>query len=129
MAWELVKINNNKSGKYSAYASIGFGSIELSSAACDLVENVGKYKYVQLYKTRQGGGLRVGIKLMENCAENTIKVTKRKVKGEVMEKSVCINNKPLMEEIFGIQGTQNKATRYSVKLDEQDHTMLVIYGE
>ena len=112
MAWELVKINNNKSGKYSAYASIGFGSIVLSSAACDLVENVGKYKYVQLYKTRQGGGLRVGIKLMENCAENTIKVT----------------NKPLMEEIFGIQGTQNKATRYSVKLDEQDHTMLVIYG-
>ncbi len=52
MAWELVKINNNKSGKYSAYASIGFGSIVLSSAACDLVENVGKYKFVQLYKTR-----------------------------------------------------------------------------
>ena len=69
MAWELVKINNNKSGKNSAYASIGFGSIVLSSAACDLVENVGKYKYVQLYKTRQGGGLRVGIKLMENCGK------------------------------------------------------------
>lgn len=129
MAWELVKINNNKSGKNSAYASIGFGGIVLSSAACDLVENVGKYKYVQVYKSRQNGRLCVGIKLLEDCAENTIKITKRKINGEVMEKSVCINNKPLMEEIFGIQGTQNKATRYSVKRDEQDRTMLVIYGE
>ena len=34
-----------------------------------------------------------------------------------------------MEDIFGIQGTQNKVTRYSVLLDSDDKNILVIYGD
>ena len=66
---------------------------------------------------------------MKDCKENSIKIGKRKIKGVIVENSLSIDNKPLMEDLFGIQGTQNKATRYPVVLDDDDKNILVIYGE
>ena len=129
MNWETVKIDSSRQGKNTAYASIGFGSIVLNSAACGLIENFPEYKYVQILKARKDGKLCVGIKLLKDYKENSIKIGKRKSKGVIVENSLSIVNKPLMEDLFGIQGTQNKATRYPVILDDDDKNILVIYGE
>ena len=129
MNWETVKIDSSRQGKNTAYASIGFGRIVLNSAACELVDNFSEYKYVQILKARKDGKLCVGIKLLKDCKENSIKIGKRKIKGAIVEKSLSIDNKPLMEDLFGIQGTQNKATRYPVVLDDDDKSILVIYGK
>lgn len=128
MNWETVKIDGNRQGKNTAYASIGFGRIVLNSAACSLIDNFNDYKYAQILKARKDGKLCVGIKLLKDCKENSIKIGKRKIKGVIVEKSLSLDNKSLMEDLFGIQGTQNKATRYSVVLDDEDKNILVIYG-
>ena len=73
------------------------------------------------------GKLCVGIKLLKDFQQDSIKISKRKINGEIIENSASIDNKLLMEEVFGIQGTQNKVTRYSVLLDDEDKNLLVIY--
>ncbi len=127
MIWETVKIKNDKKGRNTAFASIGFGRIVLNTAACDLIEDFGAYKYVQILKGIKDGKLCVGLKLLKDCQENSIKISRRKSNGEIIEKSLSVDNKMLMEEIFGIRGTQNKVTRYSVLLDNDNKNILVIY--
>ena len=129
MNWETIKIDSSRQGRNTAYASIGFGRIVLNSAACGLVENFTEYKYVQIFKARKDGKLCVGIRLLKDYKENSIKIGKRKVKGVVVENSLSIDNKSLMEDLFGIQGTQNKSTRYPIVLDDDEKNILVIYGE
>ncbi len=129
MNWETIKIDSSRQGRNTAYASIGFGRIVLNSAACGLVENFTEYKYVQILKARKDGKLCVGIRLLKDYKENSIKIGKRKVKGVVVENSLSIDNKSLMEDLFGIQGTQNKSTRYPIVLDDDEKNILVIYGE
>ena len=129
MNWETIKIDSSRQGRNTAYASIGFGRIVLNSAACGLVENFTEYKYVQILKARKDGKLCVGIRLLKDYKENSIKIGKRKVKGVVVENSLSIDNKSLMEDLFGLQGTQNKSTRYPIVLDDDEKNILVIYGE
>ena len=129
MNWETVKISSTSRGKTSAYASVGFGRITLNYGACALVDDYPKYKYAQILRAKKDGKLCIGIKLLEESAENTIRISKRKVKGQLIEYSGSIDSKPLVEELFGIEGSQHKATRHSVVLDDSDKTILVIYGE
>ena len=129
MNWETIKIDSSRQGRNTAYASIGFGRIVLNSAACGLVENFTEYKYVQILKARKDGKLCVGIRLLKDYKENSIKIGKRKVKGVVVENSLSIDNKSLMGDLFGIQGTQNKSSRYPIVLDDDEKNILVIYGE
>ena len=129
MNWETIKISSKSRGKTSAYASVGFGRISLSYGACALVDDFPKYKYAQILRARKDGKLCIGIRLLEESAENTIRISKRKIKGELIEYSGSIDSKPLVEELFGIEGAQNKATRHSVVLDDSEKNILVIYGE
>ncbi|MBQ7165256.1 MAG: hypothetical protein IJR61_07985, partial [Clostridia bacterium] len=123
------KNQNTSKSRNSAYASIGFGRISFNTGACELIENFPSYNYAKILKAKKDGKLLIGVKLYTEYDENSIKISKRKLNGKIVDKSFNIENKPLMEELFGIQGTQNKVTRYSVKLDPEDKTILIIYGE
>ena len=48
MIWKTVKITNDKKGKTTPYASVGFGRITLNTAACELIENYEDYQYAEL---------------------------------------------------------------------------------
>lgn len=128
MQWQIIKIGNTK-GKDDVYASIGFGRITISSAACKLIDNLNEYKYVILMKAVDNKKLKVGVKLIKQKEDNAIKIGKRKSKGEIVENSMIIDNKVAIKEIFGIQGTQNKATNYPVELSDTDPTFLIINVE
>lgn len=128
MDWKIIKVSNTKS-KDDACASIGFGRITMSSAACKLISNLNDYKYVVLMKAYDNKKLKVGIKLLKQKEENAIKISKRKNKGEIVENSMTIDNKTAIHEIFGIQGTQNKVTKYPVELSDEDSTLLIINVE
>ena len=129
MNWETVKISSRSRGKTSAYASIGFGRINLSYGACALVEDFPKFKYVQILRGKKDGKLCIGIKLLEESGENTVRLSKRKIKGKIVEYSGSIDSKPLVEELFGMEGNAKKATRRSVVLDDTDKNILVIFGD
>ena len=129
MNWEAVKISSRSRGKTSAYASIGFGRINLSYGACALVKDFPKFKFAQILRGKKDGRLCIGIKLLEESGENTIRLSKRKVKGKVVEYSGSIDSKPLVEELFGMEGNAKKATRRSIVLDDTDKNILVIFGD
>ncbi len=129
MDWETVTLDSSRQGKTTAFASIGFGRITLNSAACSLIKNFTDYKYAQILKAYKNEKLCVGIKLLKDYKENSIKIGKRKFNGDIVENSLNIDNKPLIEDLFGKQGIQNKATRYAVVLDEDDKNILVICVE
>jgi len=130
MKWETVKISINSRGKTSAYASVGFGRLSLSCGACQLVSNYPDYKYAEILKARRDGKLCIGIRLLKEPSDNCLRIARRVVNGKsIVEYSGDLGNKPLMEELFGIEGVQNKATRHAVTLDDEERNVLVIYGE
>lgn len=128
MKWEIIKVNN-KNIKGDTYASIGCGRITMSSGTCKLINNINEYKYVLLMKAIDNKKLKVGVRLLKQKEDNAIKIGKRKSKGEIVENSMIIDNKIAMKEIFGIQGTQNKVTKYSVELSDEEESLLIINVE
>ena len=93
------------------------------------MEDINDYKYAEILRGEKDGKLCIGVKLLREYNENAIKIGKRKCNGKIVEQSLSIDNKNVIGEAFGIQGTQNKATRYSVNLDENEKNIFVISGE
>ena len=131
MLWETVKIKNEQKGRTMPYASVGFGRLSLSSAACDLIENYEQYAYVELLKANVNNETLVGVRFLKESEKtiNSLPIKRRKIKGDKIVGGIDICNKGTMSDLFGIAGTQNRATRYGVKLDSDDKNILVIYGE
>lgn len=128
MQWETVKITSDRRGKTTPFASVGFGRLSLNSAACELIDDFDSYQYAELLKGRDSDNkLCVGIRLLKENSANSIKISKRIYKGEVT-KSFAIDNKPIMEALFGISGVQQKITRYTVLKDKSANNILMIIG-
>ncbi len=126
MKWEVVKIKGSKMTRTAPYASVGFGRICLSSAACELVDDFGKYKYAIFMKSRKDGAPCVGVKLVEDFQENSFRIIRRKYNGRLVENSFTVDNKFLVETLFGVQGANKESVRYSVMLDDEDKSIIVI---
>lgn len=129
MKWEVVKISGDKTGKNAPYASVGFGRVVLSSSACQLIDNFGKYKYAVFMKSRKNGALCIGLRFYEDYQENSLKIARRKYGEDIVTNSCSLDNKPLVEELFGVQGTNKKTVRYPVTVDDDDKNILVIYAQ
>ena len=126
MDWEVVKITASKKGRNTPYATIGYGRISLSKAACNLIENFQQYNYAQLLKGKRNNKLCIGIKFFKESAPDTIKINRKVVNGKQLN-SASIENKMIVEELFGIAGTDRKSTKYNVEKDAEN--ILMIYGE
>ena len=129
MEWKTVKIEKTRRGSSSPYASIGIGKIALSYGACALIVDYPKYKFAQLLVGNQNGKKVIGIRLLEEDAENCLKINKRKLNGEIIAYSGSLDNKPLMEQLFGAQGVALRVKRYAISLDSDDRNVLVIHLE
>lgn len=131
MNWETVKIKNEQKGRTMPYASVGFGRLSLSSAACEIIDNYEMYKYVELLRAIVNNEKLVGVRFLkeEEKTTNSLPIKRRVVKGGKVVGGIDICNKGTVSELFGIVGTQNKATRFGVKRDEDEKNVLVIYGE
>lgn len=115
MNWETVKIENANKGRTMPYASVGFGRISLSAAACELLGDYNQYKYVEFLTARENGKLRIGIKFLKEDTSNSITIKRRKQKDGKPVGGMDIAQKNAVEKLFGITGTANKATRFDVK--------------
>ena len=131
MNWEIVKIKNEQKGRTMPYASVGFGRLSISSAACELVQEYEKYAYVELLRAEVNNEKLIGVRflLAEEKTSDSLPIKRRTLKGGKKIGGIDICNKGTVSELFGIVGTQNKATRFCVKCDEEESNVLVIYGE
>ncbi|MCR5332417.1 MAG: hypothetical protein K6E11_00090 [Bacilli bacterium] len=131
MLWETVKIKNERKGRTMPYASVGFGRLSLSCAACDLIDDFDTYAYVELLKAVVNNETLIGVRFLKEDAKttNSLPIKRRKLKDGSVVGGIDISNKGTMAELFGLAGTQNKATRYGVKRDPDEENVLIIFGE
>ena len=128
MEWSTVKITSDKRGRNTPFASIGFGKIALSAAACELIEHYEQYSYAELLRGKKNNKLCIGVRFLKSATQDTIKVKRKVVDGKTIT-GLTIECKNVIEELFGITGTARKATRYSVEKDNSEENILIIYGE
>ena len=126
MYWETVKIYSEQKGRNTPYASIGYGRISFNAAACDLVPEQEKYFYARLLRAMQGKQQFIGVQLLENYEENTIRINRKKIKGKEIT-GFSIENKLVITNLFGQDGENRKTTRYNVKVENNNPTILIIY--
>lgn len=128
MEWSIVKITTEKKGRNTPFASIGFGKIALSAAACELIEDYEQYKYVELLRGKRNNKLCIGVRFLKNNTQDSIAIKRKIVDGKAIN-GITIENKGAIEEIFGITGTARKTTRYNVDKDNESSNILIIFSE
>lgn len=125
MAWEVVKIENNKKCKSVPAASVGFGRISLNIAACELIEDYDTYKFAELLTDSLQPSV-FGIKLLKENTENSITIKRKQTKDKKIVGGIDISSKHHTEKLFGKIGTQNKVTHYAVtKPSEYDNFLII----
>lgn len=128
MSWQLVEIPIESKGKNSPYASVGFGRLSLSVAACELIDNYDGFSYVQLLKDNTNNQLCVGIRFLKECEPNSIKIARKTIKGKTVG-GIDIANSKVLQSLFGMAATAKKVTRYNIKKDESYNNILVVYPQ
>lgn len=131
MEWSVVKIENNTKGRNIPYASIGYGRISLSAAACRLINNYEKYEYVELLQGKRNGKACVGVRFLTEQTINSLHVSRRTQTNKSGQKidGIDISNKGTLEKLFGPAGSGTKAERYNVEKDNECENILIIYKE
>lgn len=114
MEWTVVAIKQT-SGKNAPFVSIGNGRLEFNAAACDLIDDHGQYRYVQLLTAKEKGKTVVAAKFLQEAEPNTISI-KRKKNGETPIKGMTVANKGVISDLFSEEiGENNKMGRYTVE--------------
>ena len=131
MEWKVVKIENDTKGRTSPYASIGYGRISLSAAACRMIENYEQYEYVELLQGKRNGKTCVGVRFVSEQTNDSLHVSKRKSKDKAGNPiaGVDIANKGTLEKRFGPAASGTKAERYNVEKDKESENILIIFKD
>ena len=126
MNWEVVKIPGNRRGKSIPHASVGFGRLSLSAAACELIKNHQEITHAELLRGKVNNSLCIGVRLLTEPTENALAVSRKKDKNGKLVTGMDISNKAIIENLFGPVGSANKITRFNVKKDEDADNILII---
>ena len=129
MSWEVVKIPTGSKGRTSPYASVGFGRLSLSAAACELVDNYEACTHVQLLKNRINNRLCIGVLFLKEASSDSLKISRKKMKNGKLVGGIDISNSKVLESLFGLAATAKKVTRYEVKKDDAYKNFVVIFAE
>lgn len=126
MDWQTIKIPNQSRGKCTPYASIGHNQLILSAAACELIENYEEYEFVELLIPKNRDKIKmVGVKLCKISSNDSIKIRRIRYKDKY-SKGIIISNKKILANIFGVDRASGDVTRFPVKKDDEDDSILVI---
>lgn len=118
--WEAVEIKQSARRTGEAFASIGQGRIALNADACDLIENIYDYEYVDVSKAKNKS--LIGLRFSKKKSPNSVHATRRKYKGELVD-GININSKQLIKIFFG-ETKETSTSRYPV--EKVDGNMLAI---
>lgn len=123
--WEAVEIKQSARRSGEAFASIGQGRVSLNADACDLIDNIYDYGYVDVSKAKEGSAVIIGLRFTKKKSQNSLHATRRKYKGELID-GININSKQLIKLFFG-ETKENSTSRYPV--ERVDGNMLAINTE
>ena len=99
--WEKVDIKQTTRRDGEAFASIGQGRIALNANACDLLDNIYSYEWVDILQAKKGNNVAmIGLRFVKNKSNSSLKVVRRKYRGQIVD-GISINSKPLVKKYFG----------------------------
>ena len=114
LVWESVELNSTARRAGEAIASIGQGRIALNADACDLIDNIYQYEWVNVIQGRNGNKVvKIGLRFSNNKDKNSLRPVRRKYKGEAVD-GLNINSKQLIKKFFG-ETKESQTSRYSVE--------------
>lgn len=118
LIWESVDIKQSARRSGEAFASIGQGRIALNADACDLLDNIYSYEWVEVMQAKNGNKVvKLGLRFSNVKQRNSLRATRRKYKGEEVE-GININSKQLIKRYFG-ETKETSTSRHSVeKMDD-----------
>ena len=104
MDWEVVKISGESKSRLQPCASVGFGRLYFNVAACELLDKCDDYEYVELLKGRIRNKLCIGVRFLKKNekTQDSILISKRRKGSAKKIIGIAINNKKMMEELFGL---------------------------
>lgn len=118
LIWESVNIKQSSRRSGEAFASIGQGRVALNADACDLIEDIYSYEWVDVIQAKSGNKvIKIGLRFTNKKSKNSLRATRRKYKGEEVE-GININSKQLVKRYFG-ETKETSTSRYSTeKIDD-----------
>lgn len=118
LIWEAVDVKQSARRSGEAFASIGQGRIALNADACDLLENIYTYEWVNIIQAKSGNKVvKIGLRFINTRDKNSLRATRRKYKGEEVE-GININSKQLIKRYFG-ETKETSTSRFAVeKIDD-----------
>ena len=123
LVWESVNIKQSGRRSGEAFASIGQGRVALNADACDLLENIYQYKWVDILQAKEGNRVvKIGLRFTNDRTEKTLRATRRKYKG-VEAEGININSKQLVKKYFG-ETKESSTSRFPV--EKMDGNTIVI---
>jgi hypothetical protein len=114
MEWQVVKVSET-SGNNVPFVSIGRGQLDFNAVSCELVGDIGQYKYAQLLKGKENGKAVVGVKFLTEFEDNAILIKRKIIDGKQIQ-GMTVRNKGIIEELFGKDGSNNGMVRHKVEL-------------
>ena len=116
--WESVELKQSARRSGEAFASIGQGRIALNPDACDMVENIYEYEWVNVIQAKNGNKVvKIGLRFTNEKDKNSLRATRRKYKGEDAD-GININSKQLVKRYFG-ETKQTTTSRFAIeKIDD-----------
>jgi len=113
MEWEIFKLKET-GGRTAPFVSIGRGTLDFSQAACELIEDDGKYKYAQIYTGKENGKAVVAVKFLEDYEDDCIPVKRKIINGKIVS-GMTVRNKDAIERLFGKDGANKGMVRHKVQ--------------
>ena len=114
MEWQVVKVKQS-GGRTAPFVSIGRGQLDFSANACELVNDIGQYKYAQFLKGKENGRAVVAVKFLTEFESDAIPVKRKNISGKEVQ-GMTVRNKGIVEELFGKDGSNNGMVRHGVEL-------------
>ena len=123
MEWNIVKISET-SGKNVPFVSIGRGQMDFNAVACDLINDDGSYRYVQILTAKDNGKTIVAVKFLFDPESDTIPIKRKTQNGKII-KGMTVVNKGVLANLFGKNGTNEGMVRYKVKLINENMLQII----
>ena len=123
LIWETVDVKQISRRNGEPYASIGQGRIALNPEACDMIENIYSYEWINVMQAKSGNKVvKIGMRFTNEKDKNSLRATRRKYKGQEVE-GINVNSKSLVKKFFG-ETKETTTGRYNV--EKVDDTTIAI---
>ncbi len=118
LVWEAIDVKQISRRSGEAFASIGQGRISLNPSACEMIDDIYAYEWIDVLQAKNGNKVeKIGLRFAKVKGKNSLRATRRKYRGQEVD-GININSKSLVKKFFG-ETKETITSRFSVeKIDD-----------